>query len=413
MRPFGSNAVVFLLVALILYPLVAAQENDPLSIPDTNEGVPGLGPLRRSDWFRGVWRGRRSSWLSKTEEYKGSIVFLGDSITQGWKDDFMGFFGDLKVVNRGISGDTSRGLLLRLPEDVIALDPKAVVIMIGANDLAEKASGETVFSNVKLMVERLKEQSETMKIIVCETFPCAPDDYRPVAEIQKINSLYAAAWRKDPRVIVLQTYRLFAGPDGASLPKLLPDRVHPNTAGYAVWFQAMNQVFRDLGLSDGTSYPHAWIHFSGKDKEVTRFHGLHVYRTKRPRPVEITIEIEPEPGHHLAFQWVIPPGPVHSISVDVNGRRVNRVHSPKATEQPTIFWDSIPVTEFGITKRERKGSYKISISGSGDAEEAAMISGVRLISHRAQLGERVLPRATHKAIFDTPGPGAAEGGGSR
>ena len=203
---------------LVLSHGVLAEENDPLNIPDSDEGVPGAGPLRRTDWFRGVWKGRRSSWLNEPQKPQDSIVFLGDSITQGWNDDFRGFFGGLNVVNRGISGDTSRGLLLRLPGDVLDLNPRAVVIMVGANDLAEKARGETVFTNVKLIVDRLKKHSETMRIIVCETFPCAPDDYRPVAEIQKINALYAETWDDDARVTVVQTYRLFAGSDGASLP---------------------------------------------------------------------------------------------------------------------------------------------------------------------------------------------------
>ena len=159
------------------------------------------------------------------------MVFLGDSITQGWRDDFGGAFDPLKVANRGISGDTSRGLLVRLPEDVLALEPRAVVLMIGANDLAEKASGETVFGNVKLIITRLKKHNPRMPIILCETFPCAPDNYRPVAEIRRINGLYAKTYSDDPQVTLVKTYALFAGSDGASRPKLLPDRVHPNAEG--------------------------------------------------------------------------------------------------------------------------------------------------------------------------------------
>ena len=114
-----------------------------------------MGPIRRTDWFRGVWKKRRSSWLNeKKASDQGGIVFLGDSITQGWGEDFKGLFGDVNVVNRGISGDTSRGLLLRLKRDVIDLSPAAVVIMIGANDLAEKAKGEIIFKNVRSEIPR-------------------------------------------------------------------------------------------------------------------------------------------------------------------------------------------------------------------------------------------------------------------
>ncbi len=223
---------------------------DPLKIPDTDESVLGAGPLRRTEWFRGVWRNRRASWLKKTEAQRDSFVFFGDSITQGWGDDFKGAFPGLKAANRGISGDTSRGLLLRLQGDVIDLAPKAVVLMIGANDLAEKASGEVVFSNVKLIIEALKKHNATMPIVLCETFPCAPDNYRPVAQIRKINKLYEQTWAGDPQVTIVKTYGLFAGEDGASLPKYLRDRVHPNADGYGIWAVALHPVFIKLGVGN-------------------------------------------------------------------------------------------------------------------------------------------------------------------
>ena len=85
-------AIVFSLLFVAGSPesLGQATDRDPLKIPDSDEGLPGAGPLRRSDWFRGVWRSRRGSWLKKTAAQKNSVVFLGDSITQGWRDDFGG-----------------------------------------------------------------------------------------------------------------------------------------------------------------------------------------------------------------------------------------------------------------------------------------------------------------------------------
>ncbi len=243
-----SKLTAALVVVLTLHQVPTLP--NPLEIPDTDQGLPGAGPLRRTEWFRGVWRQRRMSWLDKTEAQKGAVTFLGDSITQGWGDDFNGAFGKLKVANRGINGDTSRGLLVRLKKDVLDLQPRAVVLMIGANDLAEKASGEIVFGNVKLIVEALKKHNSKMPIVLCETFPCAPDNYRPVSEIRKINTLYAQSWSNDSQVILVNTYGLFAGDDGASLPKYLPDRVHPNALGYARWAAALRPIFTSLELGD-------------------------------------------------------------------------------------------------------------------------------------------------------------------
>ncbi|MFI5170585.1 MAG: G-D-S-L family lipolytic protein, partial [Vicinamibacterales bacterium] len=112
-------------VAFAQAPAVA----DRFALPATDEGVPGAGPLRRYDWFQHLWRERRSQWAANAERDKGAVVFLGDSITQGWGGGLGAAFPGMKVANRGISGDTTRGVLLRLEEDVLSLDPAAVVLL--------------------------------------------------------------------------------------------------------------------------------------------------------------------------------------------------------------------------------------------------------------------------------------------
>ena len=64
-----------------------------LAIPDTDEGLPGKGTIRRYDWFRKLWLEKRSRWFRHTARDQGAVVFLGDSITQGWGDDMGGSFG--------------------------------------------------------------------------------------------------------------------------------------------------------------------------------------------------------------------------------------------------------------------------------------------------------------------------------
>jgi hypothetical protein len=88
-------------------------------IPPTDEGLSGNGPIRRYDWFRGVWKERRAMWARQREQDRGAVVFLGDSITQDWGDAMGGVFPSMKIANRGIDGDTTRGVLLRIEDDVL------------------------------------------------------------------------------------------------------------------------------------------------------------------------------------------------------------------------------------------------------------------------------------------------------
>src|SRR5712671_5615183 len=156
------TARILLLVTLSLVavtstvPLATGAEADPhFQIPASDDGLPGAGPIRRYDWFRSLWSQRRSAWHQRAQQDQKAVVFLGDSITQGWGDDMGGSFPGVKLANRGISGDTTRGVLIRLQDDVLALHPSAIVLLIGTNDLEEGADPETIAANLQLILARL------------------------------------------------------------------------------------------------------------------------------------------------------------------------------------------------------------------------------------------------------------------
>ena len=142
---FFSVAIVVAVLLGIVSPAQSVRAADSsFEIPAADEGLPGSGPIRRYDWFRKLWKDKRTGWSKRVQQDQGALVFLGDSITQGWGDDFSHWFPEMKIANRGISGDTSRGVLIRLKEDVLSLDPPVVVLLIGTNDLEEKAEPETI-----------------------------------------------------------------------------------------------------------------------------------------------------------------------------------------------------------------------------------------------------------------------------
>ena len=78
----------------------AADTND-LSIPKTDDGLPGAGPIRRADWFQQTWNGRRAEFQKTAPQEKHALVFLGDSITQGWGGLLAKHFPGVTIANRG------------------------------------------------------------------------------------------------------------------------------------------------------------------------------------------------------------------------------------------------------------------------------------------------------------------------
>lgn len=219
-------------------------------LPETDAGLPGDGPLRREEWFRDLWRERRSQFDSRREAEQDSVVFLGDSITQGWGDDLGGAFDDLEVANRGISGDTTRGMLIRLADDVIALDPRCVVILAGTNDLAAGAPPETIARNLRLIVADLIEHDEEVPIVLSLVMPSSAENDRPVETIRELNELYAQIAEDHPQVTLVDTWSVFATESGDAKPEEFPDLLHPNEIGYAKWAEALEPVLEKLGLLD-------------------------------------------------------------------------------------------------------------------------------------------------------------------
>ncbi len=273
------------------------QTESSLQIPASDDGLPGAGPIRRYDWFQQLWLQRRSAWAKRIEQEQGAVVFQGDSITQQWGDDMGGSFPGVKVANRGINGDTTRGVLIRLDDDVIALHPSCVVLLIGTNDLEENADPETIAANLKLILARLKSSNPKMPIVLCQVFPSSETKKRPADKIKAVNRLYAAAVKNDPQITLIETWPLFANPQGDAAPEEFPDLLHPNKAGYQKWAAALRPVFATLGFMETeagkfTPEPGYEILFNGHDLTGWGFHAsseAEIRAASRPNAVAMPI----------------------------------------------------------------------------------------------------------------------------
>jgi lysophospholipase L1-like esterase len=175
--------------------------------------------------------------LVGTPQGERRIVFMGDSITEGWGLADPAFFGG-GVVNRGISGQTTPQMLVRFEADVVALRPLAVHIMAGTNDLAGNTgptSMSDVQNNIRAMVAIAK--AHRIRVVLASVPPAgvfawAPG-LKPAPQVQALNA-WLKAFAQQEGAIYADYYAALATPEGAMRPALTFDGVHPNAEGYAV-----------------------------------------------------------------------------------------------------------------------------------------------------------------------------------
>ena len=244
-----------LLLAASVLPLAAQSPAVALradkALPADETGLPGEGALRRYEAYVKRWQESRSRWAGEVAKDQGAVVFLGDSITQGWGDDFKGLFPGMKLANRGIGGDTTRGMLIRLEEDVLALQPSAIVLLLGTNDIEVGVEPEAIGRNFQKIIAAIQARLPQVPIVLCRILPSSAGKNRSAETIGKVNALYEATVRGDARVTVLDTWTLFANPQTGDMdPAWSKDLLHLNADGYARWAAALRPIFATLGFTD-------------------------------------------------------------------------------------------------------------------------------------------------------------------
>ena len=170
---------------------------------------------------------------------KPKVVFMGDSITEGWAKEDPGFFTDNNFIGRGISGQTTSHMLVRFRRDVIDLAPKYVVILAGTNDIARNngdISLENALGNIISMCELAK--ANKIRPILCAVLPATgfywrPEVKEPAGDIIRLNEMikeYAAA-EKIPYV----DFHTPLKDENDGLPLVhAADGVHPNLQCYKI-----------------------------------------------------------------------------------------------------------------------------------------------------------------------------------
>jgi beta-glucosidase len=205
-----------------------------------------IKPVPRTDG----WLTRHESFNKRVAQGKVDLVFIGDSITQGWegsgKDVWAKYYANRNTVNLGIGGDRTQHVIWRLDNGNLKnITPKAAVIMIGTNNSGSNTSAE-IADGVKVIVEQIRKMSPKTKILVLGVFPRGTnnDDAR-----RKVNQGANAIFKNladSKHVHYLDIGAHFLTDDGTLTREIMPDLLHLSPKGYLIWAESIEKPLVDL-----------------------------------------------------------------------------------------------------------------------------------------------------------------------
>lgn len=188
------------------------------------------------DWANLGKYQKANSELETPKPDESRVVFMGNSITEGWSQASPDFFEENPYINRGIGGQTTPQMLLRFRQDVIDLNPKIVVILAGTNDIAGNTGPmtlEEICGNTQSMVDLAKANG--IVPVVCSVLPAFDYPWRPGLEpnikIPKLNTLLQQM-AKSQNVPYLDYFSAMADKRNGLPKELSYDEVHLTEAGY-------------------------------------------------------------------------------------------------------------------------------------------------------------------------------------
>ena len=210
----------------------ATQAPTPVAAPNAAE------VRLHNDWaFLERYRAANAA-LAAPAPGENRVVFYGNSITEGWAQYFAAEFPGKPFVGRGISGQTTPQMLVRFRQDVVALQPKVVVILAGTNDIA----GNTGPSTIEMIEDNMASMAEIAKanhirVVLSSVLPVYDYPWRPgLTPAPKIIALNAwlRSYAASHGATYLDYHSAMADARQGLQAALTYDGVHPNEAGYRV-----------------------------------------------------------------------------------------------------------------------------------------------------------------------------------
>jgi lysophospholipase L1-like esterase len=238
---------------LILGVLAALLANQAAQAQDAVAPSNGLSPaacavtpmprVKEYEWMSiAKWNAVHAAQQARAKQGGIDLMFVGDSITQGWPHDlFEQAFGRFHAANFGVGGDHTGNVLYRLDDPAMAaLKPRVIVLLIGVNNFFHCGDDTAqTFAGIRKVVDQLRHEYPDARILLNAVLPYGePQETVKRDQVRDLNRMVATL--ADGSHVVYHDYGArFLQPDGTISRAIMADYLHPTPQGYRIWADAM------------------------------------------------------------------------------------------------------------------------------------------------------------------------------
>ena len=199
---------------------------------------------------KGGWMRRHQSMNARVKKGNVDLVFIGDSITQGWegrgRQVWKKFYGKRNAVNLGIGGDRTQHVIWRLTNgNLYDITPKLAVIMIGTNNSGANTP-QQIAEGVTAIVKILRDKTPKTKILLLATFPRGSNKNNKRRKVNEASNKIVAKLADGKQVIYLDIGEKFLESDGTLTRAIMPDLLHLNQKSYTIWAESIEPLVKKL-----------------------------------------------------------------------------------------------------------------------------------------------------------------------
>ena len=219
---------------------------NPAASADKAELHSAVKPVPRA----GRWMKRHDSMNARVSKGNVDLVFIGDSITQGWegrgKNVWKKYYGKRNAVNLGIGGDRTQHVIWRLDHgNLKGITPKVAVIMIGTNNAGSNSPKE-ISDGVAAIVKQIRTKSPKTKILLLATFPRGKDVNDRRRKVNEASNKICQKLSDGKFVQYVDIGQNFLDKEGGLSRKIMPDLLHLSQDGYEIWAKSIEPNLEKL-----------------------------------------------------------------------------------------------------------------------------------------------------------------------